>query len=112
MFVLPREHDGPMFDSQVPDHLVSDQMVERYLQLSPPIAAVIPEFQRIIDEIERTYVIGAFFATVSASCVTTERLLNMARIELHQYHPKIKSLWDKGPSNSWDENIDALATWR
>ena len=66
MFVLPREHDGPMFDSQVPDHLVSDQMVERYLQLSPPIAAVIPEFQRIIDEIERTYVIGAFFATVSA----------------------------------------------
>jgi hypothetical protein len=111
MFVLPHEHAQPMSDSDVPDHLISNEMVVRYRALAPPIAAVIPEFQTIINEIERTYVLGLFFSALSAACVAIERLLNLARIELHQYHPKIKTLWGKGASNSWDENIDALAHW-
>ena len=86
-------------------------MVERYIALSPPIASVIPEFQTIINEIEHSYVIGLFFSALSTSCVAIERMLNLARIELHQYHPKIKELWGKGPSNSWEENIDALRKW-
>ena len=111
MFVLPHEHDRMMFDADVPDRLVSDDMAERYQQLSPPIASVIPEFQIVINEIERTYVVGLFFSTVSTSCVAIERLLNLARMELHDHHPKIKALWGKGPSNSWNENIDALGQW-
>jgi len=38
-------------------------------------------------------------------------MLNLARIELHPYHTKIKQLWGKGPSNAWGENIDALESW-
>ncbi len=111
MFLLPREDTQLISDSDVPDHLVSDEMVERYRALEPPIAAVIPEFQTIINEIERTYVLGLFFSTLSTACVAIERLLNLARIELHQYYPKIKTLWGKGASNSWGENIEALAQW-
>lgn len=111
MFVLPREHIAPMGDGHVPDQLVSDEMAKRYIALSPPIASVIPEFQTIIDEIERAYVLGLFFSTISASCVAIERMLNLARIELHPHHQKIKSLWGKGASNSWGENIDALREW-
>jgi hypothetical protein len=111
MFVLPHEHALPMSDGDVPDDLVSDQMAERYIALFPPIAAVIPEFQTIVNEIERSYVVGLFFSALSASCVAVERMLNMARIELHQYHPKIKELWGKGASNSWEENISALRQW-
>jgi hypothetical protein len=111
MFILPRQPEGMMLDSMVPDHLVTQAMVERFLALTPPIASVIPEYQDIINEIEYTYVVGMFFSTVSASCVSTERLLNQARIELHRYHPKIKELWGKGPSNAWAENIEALQTW-
>ena len=111
MFVLPREHVQPVSDSDVLDHLVSDEMVERYRALSPPIAAVIPEFQTIINEIERAYVLGLFFSALSAACVAIERLLNFARIELHPHHAKIKALWGKGASNSWEENVDALAQW-
>jgi hypothetical protein len=92
--------------------LVNDAMVERYLALVPPKAAVIPEFQTIINEIERAYVLGMFFSAVSASCVSIERMLNLARIELNIHHPKkIKKLWRKGPSNDWDENIEALEAW-
>ena len=112
IFVLPHEHAESMSDRDVPDYLVSDQMVRRYRELEPPIAAVIPEFQRIINEIERTYVLGFYFSTVSSACVAIERLLNMARLELHPYHEKIKTLWGKGASNSWDENIDALVQWK
>jgi len=111
MFVLPRRPEGMMLDSMVPDHLVTDAKVERFLQLQPPIASVIPEFQDILNEIEYTYVVGMFFSATSASCVTIERLLNFARIELHVHHEKIKELWGKGPSNSWNENIEALHTW-
>ncbi len=89
--------------------LVNDRMVERYLELVPPKAAVIPEFQTIINEIERAYVLGMFFSAVSASCVSIERMLSLARIELNIHHPKkMKKLWGKGPSNEWYENIDAL----
>ncbi len=100
-----------MSDSDVPDQLVSDDMVERYMALSPPIAAVIPQFQTIINEIERSYVLGLFFSALSASCVAIERQLNLARMKLHSYHPKIKELWGKGASNSWEENIEALRQW-
>src|SRR2546425_1337462 len=86
-------------------------MVKRFLEIRPPIAAVIPEFQSIIDEIEHAYVLGYPFAALSASCVSTERLLNLARIQLHKHHPKIKDLWNKGPLNEWDGNIEALEQW-
>ncbi len=111
MFILPQPLAAPMSDADVPDRLVSDQMADRYMALVPPIASVIPEFQTIISEIERAYVLGLFFSALSASCVAIERMLNVARIELHPYYPKIKSLWDKGPSNAWGENIEALRKW-
>ena len=100
-----------MSDDQVPDHLVSEDMVDRYLALIPPIFAVIPEFQSVINEIERAYVRGLYFSAVSSGCVAIERMLNLARIELHHHHPKIKELWGKGASNSWGPNIDALLKW-
>jgi hypothetical protein len=112
MFLVPHDTKMPISDRMVPDFLVTDSMVERFLEICPPIAAVIPEFQQIIDEIERSYVLGNRFSALSASCASIERLLNLARIQLHKHHPVIKDLWGKGPSNAWDENIDALNQWR
>jgi hypothetical protein len=57
--------------------------------------AVIPEFQSATNEIERAYVRGLFFSTVASACVAIERMLNLARIELHHHCPKIKELWAK-----------------
>jgi len=86
-------------------------MVERYLEITPPVASIMPEFQDVINEIERTYIRGDLFSAISTACVSTERLLNLTRKRLHRYHPRIKTLWDKGASNGWDENIDALRQW-
>src|SRR6266849_6872467 len=77
-------------DTEIPDFLGTDDAVTRFLDIEPPIAAITPEFQDIVDEIEDTYVVGHFFAAISSSCVSIERVLNLARIELHQYHKKIK----------------------
>jgi len=52
-FLLPQDPMGGIADSMVPDHMVSDGMVNRYLEISPPLASVIPEFQVVIDEEER-----------------------------------------------------------
>jgi hypothetical protein len=112
LFALPTEFEGMMTDDQVPDHLVSEDMVDRYLALAPPNISVIPEFQSVITEIEKAYVRGLFFSTVASACVAIERMLNVARIELHAHHPKIKELWGKGASNSWAPNIAALQSWR
>jgi hypothetical protein len=111
MFLVPRDIERDVFDSQVPDMLVTNSMVDRYLEIEPPIAAVIPEFQRVIEEIERSYVLGHRFAALAASCAGIERVLNLARIRLHKHHRPIKRLWSKGPKDDWNDNIDALAQW-
>ncbi len=111
MLLVPKQSAQPISDSMVPDYLVADDMLARFLEISPPIASIIPEFQEIIDEIEKAYVAGNFFSAVSAACVSIERLLNLARIELHKYHPGKKKLRNKGPVNKWDPNIDALQSW-
>jgi hypothetical protein len=97
----------------VPDHLVSDSMVDRFLEIEPPTLRATGEFDTVIEEIERTYVLGALFSALSASVVTTERILNTARIELHKLvRPKIKQLWGKAATNDWHPNIEALAKWK
>ncbi len=109
--LVPPDGGGVVSSAMIPDCLVSEAMIDRYLAITPPVASIMPEFQGVIGEIERTYVRGDLFSAISAACVSTERLLNIARIRLHKYHPRIKRLWNKGPSNAWDENIDALHSW-
>jgi len=111
MLLVPKNAGQPIFDAMIPDYLVTDEMVQRFLEISPPIASIIPEFQEVINEIEIAYVTGQFFSAVSSACVTIERLLNLARIELHKYHSPIKDLWGKDALNVWDGNIDALRSW-
>ena len=78
------------------DPLITDGMIARFLELEPPMNTVISEFQDIINEIERAYVLGMFFSATSAAAVSIERMLNFARMELHLHHPKkIKDLWQR-----------------
>jgi hypothetical protein len=111
MFLVPVDASQAVSDRMIPDYLVSESMIDRYLEITPPVMAVIPEFQEIIKEIERAYVRGDLFSAVSAACVSIERLLNLARISLHKHHTKIKGLWSKGPSDKWGGNIEALMQW-
>jgi hypothetical protein len=110
MFLAPENAVQTISDSMIPDYLVTDEMIDRYLEITPP-PMMIPEFVEIVSEIEKAYVAGNYFSATSAACVTIERVLNHARIELHPYHQKIEYLWNKGPSNEWEANIDALAYW-
>jgi hypothetical protein len=75
-------------DNEIPDFLGTEEAIMRFLEIEPPIAAITPEFQDIVDEIEDTCVAGQFFAAISASCVSIERVLNLARIELHPHQKK------------------------
>lgn len=113
MFVVPRILGHEIFDTNIPDVMVSEEMAERYLEIIPPVFSLIPDYQEVIREIEQSYVIGNDFSALSASCVVIERLLNQARIDLHKYHKDnaIKKLWNKGPTNEWYPNIDALRKW-
>jgi hypothetical protein len=113
MFVVPRILGHAIFDTNIPDVLVNEEMAERYLEIIPPVFSLIPDYQEIILEIEQSYVIGNDFSALSASCVVIERLLNQARIDLHKHHKDkvIKKLWSKGPTNEWDPNIEALKKW-
>ena len=113
MSVVPRILGHGILDYNIPDVLVSEEMAERYLEISPPVYSLIPDYQEIILEIEQSYVIGNDFSALSASCVVIERLLNQARIDLHKHHKDkfIKKLCSKGPTNEWDSNIDALKKW-
>jgi anion-transporting ArsA/GET3 family ATPase len=88
-------------------------MVRRYLELRPPGFRVTALFDLIIEEMERAYVLGQHFSALAASVVTIERMLNDARIKLHQHAiPKVGRLWGKGPINVWKDNIDVLVKWR
>jgi hypothetical protein len=111
MFVVPKSLKRGILDKDIPSVLVSEEMAERYLEIHPPVFSLIPDYQSIINEIEQSYVIGNDFSALSASCVVIERLLNQARIALHKHHKIIKKLRDKGPTNEWYPNIDALNKW-
>jgi len=94
-------------DKSIPDTLVSEEMADRYLEITPPVYSLIPDYQSIIDEIEQSYVIGNDFSAISASCVVIERLLNQARIALKEHHSVTKKLKGRG----WDKSINALKKW-
>ena len=96
VFHIPKGVGG-LVDSMVPDSLVTDEMVERYLAIRPPLFRVTAAFDPIIEEIERAYVLGLVFSSLSASVVAIERMLNEARIQLHKHEtPKLKQLGKKG----------------
>jgi hypothetical protein len=104
---------GPVSDSMVPDYLVNEAMIDRFFAIEPPQFRSTTAFDAVIEEIERAYVFGMFFSALSASVVVIERMLNTTRIELHKLvTQKKKELWDKGPTNSWQPNIDALVEWK
>lgn len=111
MLIIPKALKRGIFDFDIPDKLVSEEMAERYLEIKPPAFSLIADYQLVINEIEQSYVIGNDFSAISASCLVIERLLNQARINLHKHHETIKELWDKGPTNEWKPNIDALKKW-
>ena len=107
MLVVPKALRRGIFDHDISDKLVSEEMAERYLEITPPVFSLIPDYQLIINEIEQSYVIGNDFSSLSASCVVIERLLTQARIALHKYHNVINKLKGKG----WDKSINALKEW-
>ncbi|MCD4699725.1 MAG: hypothetical protein K8R91_04025 [Phycisphaerae bacterium] len=111
MFVRPRILGHGILDTDIPDILVSEEMAERYLEITPPVFSLIPDFQPVILEIEQSYVIGNDFSALSASCVVIERLLNQTRIALHKHHKVIKKLCKKDCTNEWYPNINALKEW-
>jgi tetratricopeptide (TPR) repeat protein len=113
MYVVPKALRRGILDidKNIPDVLVSKEMAERYLEITPPSFTLIRDYQLIINEIEQSYVIGNDFSSLSASCVVIERLLNQARIALHKHHKVIKKLRNKGPKNDWPSNIKALKKW-
>lgn len=113
MLVVPKALRREIFDNDIPDKLVSEEMAERYLEITPPVFSLIPDYQLVINEIEQSYVIGNDFSALSASCVVIERLLNQARIALHKHHKDkvVNKLWNKDAVNGWYPNIDALRKW-
>ena len=111
LFLAPR--DVSMSDAMVPDYMVSASIIDRYFAIEPPIMRGTTEFDVIIEEIERAFVLGLFFSALSGAVVTIERMLNTARIRLHEYvSPKVKELWNKDATNDWQPNIDALVGWK
>lgn len=110
MFLVPL--GVAMTDADVPAYLVTDAMVDRYLAIEPPWLRATTDYDTIIESIEHSYVLGLYFSALSSAVVATERLLNIARIELHKEVPtKIGKLWAKGPLNEWEGNIEALESW-
>jgi len=107
MLIVPKALKRGIFDKDIPDELVSEEMAERYLEITPPVFSFIPNYQIVINEIEQSYVIGNDFSALSASCVVIERLLTQARIAMHKHHNVIKKLKGKG----WNKSINALKEW-
>jgi len=112
LFLAPTDSDQIFTPDSIPDYLVTDSMIDRYLVIEPPQTLVMPEFDTIVDEIERAYVFGFYFSALSAACVSIERTLNLLRIRLHPFHPGTAlDIEGQGPSNNWKKNIDALVEW-
>ncbi len=67
MLVVPKALRRGIFDNDISDKLVSKEMAERYLEITPPVySLIIPDYQSIANEIEQSYVIGNDFSALSA----------------------------------------------
>ena len=91
LMLAPSDAGQIIGDSMIPDYLVTDSMVERFLEIDPPKFRVPSMFDAVIDEIERSYVLGQFLSALSAAVVAIERTLNEARTRLYDHMaPKSK----------------------
>ena len=45
MLLVPADRPQTISDRMIPDYLVSESMIDRYLEITPPNMAIIPEFQ-------------------------------------------------------------------
>ncbi len=67
LFVVPRDAGMAISDAMVPDYLVTDSMIDRFLEIEPPQTRGTTAFDTVIEEIERAYILGMFFSALSAS---------------------------------------------
>ena len=112
LFLAPPDSPSMITEATIADELVTDSMIDRYLAIEPPQTLVMPEFDTIVGEIERTYVFGLYFSALSAACVSIERALNLLRMKLHPFHPgTLPEIEGLGPIDNWKKNIDALVQW-
>ena len=110
MFLIPQGTNAT--DTMIPDFLVSEAMIDRYLAVRPPQFRIGGEFDAILNEIERAYVLGRLFAAIASSVVTIERMLNEARIKLYPFgNPPVPALKGKGRLDQLASQHRRASSW-
>lgn len=91
-----------------------DTKLSNYIALGQKPISVIAFHNKFYKQIRMSFVIGAYYPALTASCALGERILNHLILSLRNEYkstPEYKQIYQKDSFDNWDIPISVLESW-
>ena len=92
----------------------ADQKRQNFIDLGPKRLSILAFHNKFFEQIRISFVMGAYYPALTASCALGERILNYLILILRddfKSTPQYKRVHNKDSFDNWDTAIDTLAAW-
>jgi hypothetical protein len=94
--------------------LDKDEKVENFIALGSKPFSILAFHNRFFNQIRNSFVIGAYYPALTATCALGERILNYLLLTLRDDYkgmPEYKKIYQKDSFDDWDVPIKTLESW-
>src|ERR1017187_3740378 len=92
----------------------ADQKRQNFTDLGPKPLSILAFHNKFFEQVRVSFVMGAYYPALTASCALGERILNHLVLILRddfKSTPEYKRVYNKDSFDTWDTAIDILAAW-
>jgi len=92
----------------------AEQKRQNFIDLGPKPLSILAFHNRFFNQIRVSFVMGAYYPALTASCALGERILNYLILILRdefKASPQYKRVYNKDSFDNWDTAIDTLEAW-
>ncbi|MFQ5883011.1 MAG: hypothetical protein ACE5I9_11180 [Candidatus Methylomirabilales bacterium] len=93
----------------------AEQKGQNFIDLGPKPLSILAFHNRFFQQIRVSFVMGAYYPTLTASCALGERILNHLILTLRDEFkatPEYRRVYHKDSFDNWDTAIDTLEAWK
>ena len=94
--------------------VAADQKRQNFIDLGPKPLSILAFHNKFFEQVRVSFVMGAYYPALTASCALGERILNYLILLLRddfKSTPHYKRVYKKDSFDNWDTAIDTLAAW-
>jgi hypothetical protein len=93
----------------------AEQKRQNFIDLGPKPVSILAFHNRFFQQIRISFVMGAYYPALTASCALGERILNYLILTLRDEFKttsEYKRVYNKDSFDNWDTAIDTLEAWK